>query len=98
MHVEADVRKLAAVVEEFELVAEEFSREEFLADFLDWDMDKLDEICHNTCLESLDNPLLKIVQLRHADIPVDPDQASVEDVGIENSFASDILKALFRVA
>jgi RNA polymerase primary sigma factor len=96
MHVEADVRKLAAVVEEFELVAEEFSRE-FLADFLDWDMDKLDEIwsyMENTRLESLDNPLGEDSSVSHADVLVDPDQSSVEDVGIENSFAADILKAL----
>ena len=48
----------------------------------------------NTRLESLDNPLTEDSSVSHADILVDPDQASVEDVGIENSFASDILKAL----
>lgn len=96
MHVEADVRKLAAVVEEFELDSEEFSRE-FLAGFLNWDMEKLDEIwsyMDNTRLESLDNPLGDDSLVSHADILVDPDQASVENVGIENSFADDILKAL----
>ena len=96
MHVEADVRKLAAVVEELELVTEDFSRE-FLADYLEWDMYKLDEIwsfMENTRLASLDNPLGDEGSVSHADILVDPDQVSVEDVGIENSFASDILKAL----
>ena len=96
MHVEADVRKLAAVVEELELTTEDFSRE-FLADYLEWDMYKLDEIwsfMENTRLASLDNPLGDEGSVSHADILVDPDQVSVEDVGIENSFASDILKAL----
>jgi RNA polymerase sigma factor (sigma-70 family) len=96
MHVEADVRKLAAVIDELELVTEEFSRE-FLADYLDWDLDKLDEIwsfMENTRLESLDNPLSEDSNVSHADILIDPDQASVEEVGLERSFADDILQAL----
>jgi RNA polymerase primary sigma factor len=96
MHVEADVRKLAAVVEEFELITEDFSRE-FLAGYLDWDIDKLEEIwsyMENTRLDSLDTPLGDEFSVSHAAHLVDPDQSAVEDVGIENSFASDILKAL----
>lgn len=96
MHVESDVRKLAAVVDELELIEDEFSRE-FLADYLDWDMEKLDEIwgyMENTRLESLDNPISEDSSISHADILVDPDQLSVEDTGLERSFAEDILKAL----
>lgn len=96
MHVEADVRKLAAVVDELELTEPEYSRE-FLADYLEWDMEKLDEIwsyMENTRLDSLDNPISDDSAVSHADILVDPDQASVEDSGLERSFADDILKAL----
>lgn len=96
MHVEAEVRKLAAVVEELELGEEDVSRE-FFADFMGWDMDKLDEIwsyMENTRLESLDNPLSDEGAISHVDILVDPNQTAVEDVGITNSFAGDILKAL----
>lgn len=96
MHVEADVRKLAAVVDELELTEPEYSRE-FLADYLEWDMEKLDEIwsyMENTRLDSLDNPISEDSAVSHAAILVDPDQASVEDSGLERSFADDILKAL----
>ena len=96
MHVEADVRKLAAVVEELELTTEDFSRE-FLADYLDWDIDKLDEVwsyMENTRLDSLDTPLGDEYSLSRAAHLVDPNQSAVEDVGIETSFASDILNAL----
>jgi RNA polymerase sigma factor (sigma-70 family) len=96
MHVEADVRKLAAVVDELELTEPEYSRE-FLADYLEWDMEKLDDIwsyMENTRLDSLDNPISDDSAVSHADILVDQNQASVEDSGLERSFADDILKAL----
>lgn len=96
MHVEADVRKLAAVIDELELVVDDFSRE-YVAEYLDWDMEYLEEIwsyMENTRLESIDTPLGEDSSISHADILVDPDQASVEDTGIEHSFANDILQAL----
>ena len=96
MHVEADVRKLAAVIDELELIVDDFSRE-YVAEYLDWDMEYLEEIwsyMENTRLESIDNPLGEDSSVSHADILVDPDQASVEDTGIENSFANEILQAL----
>jgi RNA polymerase primary sigma factor len=68
-----------------------------IAEFLDWDDDKLDEIwgyMDNTRLDSLDNPLSEDSSVSHADTLVDPSQPLVEDVGLENSFAADILKAL----
>jgi len=96
MHVEADVRKLAAVVDEFSTRQHGFSRED-IADHLDWDLDHLDDIWHhmeNSRLESLDNPLSEDSSVTHADTLVDYDQTPVEEVGIRASFANDILKAL----
>jgi len=96
MHVEADVRKLAAVLDEFETMHDGYTRDE-LADYLEWDMDHLNDIwehMENTRLESLDNPLSEESGVSHADTLVDADQVAVEDVGTESSFANDILKAL----
>ena len=96
MHVEADVRKLAAVVEEFESSRSSFSMYE-IADYLDWEDDYLDEIwghMENTKLESLDVPLSEESMVSHADTLVNSDQIAVEDAGIEGSFADDIMQAL----
>ena len=96
MHVEADVRKLAAVIDELELVVDDFSRE-FLADYLSWDMDKLDEIwsfMENTRLESLDNQLTDDTSVSYADMLIDPDQSPVDESGLQRSFADDVLTAL----
>lgn len=96
MHVEADVRKLAAVVEEFEASRSSFSTYE-IADYLGWEDDYLDEIwahMENTKLESLDVPLSEDSAVSHADTLVDRDQAAVEDAGIERSFANDVVQAL----
>tara|TARA_Y100000004_G_scaffold88304_1_gene98997 strand:- start:550 stop:1482 length:933 start_codon:yes stop_codon:yes gene_type:complete len=98
MHVEADVRKLAATLEEFESTygAGEYSRHE-LADFLDWDSEKFDDIwshMENTRLESLDIPLSEDSYVSHADTLADPDQTDVDELGIRESFAQDILNAL----
>ena len=98
MHVEADVRKLAATVEEMESMygEGEYSREA-LAEYLGWDDMKLDEIwshMENTRLESLDIPLSEESYVSHADTLADPTQPEVDEVGIRRSFANDILTAL----
>ena len=57
MHVESDVRKLAAVIEDFETSDSAFKRQD-IADFLDWDIEKVENIwahMENTRLESIDN-------------------------------------------
>tara|TARA_Y100000004_G_scaffold87711_1_gene98332 strand:- start:2513 stop:3445 length:933 start_codon:yes stop_codon:yes gene_type:complete len=98
MHVEADVRKLAATVEEMEAMygEGEFTREQ-LAEYLGWEEYKLDEIwshMENTRLESLDIPLSEESYVSHADTMADRDQIDVDEMGIRKSFARDILKAL----
>lgn len=96
MHVEADVRKLAAVVDEFSTYQDTVSRHE-VAEFLGWEFDYLEDIWEhmdNSKLESLDNPLSEESGITYADTLVDSDQTPVEDVGTESSFANDILKAL----
>jgi len=96
MHVEADVRKLVAVIDEFSTHQDDISREQ-VADFLDWDFDYLEEIWQHmetSRLESLDNPLSEDSGVTYADTLVDGNQTPVDEVGTESSFASDILKAL----
>lgn len=96
MHVEADVRKLAAVLEEYEVRHTGFSRYD-IADYLGWEDDYLDEIwsyMEHSRMESLDNPISEDSGVSHADTLIDSDQTAVEDAGLERSFASDILKAL----
>ena len=96
MHIEADVRKLAAVIEEFETVYGNRSKEA-IADFLDWDMDKLDEIwkyMESTRIEHLDNPISDESGVSHADTLMDQTATSVEDDGTAASFAQDILSAI----
>ena len=96
MHIEADVRKLSAVLEDLESSNSDFSRYE-IADYLGWDDEKLDDIwshMENTRLESLDNNLSEDSLISHSDTLVDKNQPEVEDLGIASSFASDILKAL----
>ena len=96
MHVEADVRKLAAVIEEFEARYSDYTRQE-IGDYLEWDDYKLDDIwshMENTRLESLDIPLSEDSMVSHADTLVDPEQLDVDDAGIRNSFAKDIMSSL----
>ncbi len=96
MHVEADVRKLAAVVEEFESREDGFNRKD-LAYFLEWDMDKLDNIwshMENTRLESIDNAITEGSSLQHVDTLIDPNAINVEEAGMETSFAKSIMDAL----
>lgn len=96
MHVEADVRKLAAVIEDFEVKYGGFDRYE-IADYLEWEDDYLEEIwgyMENSRMESLDNPISDDSSISHADTLVDVDQAPVDEAGLERSFADDILKAL----
>jgi RNA polymerase sigma factor (sigma-70 family) len=96
MHVEADVRKLAAVVEEFESREDGFNRRD-LAYFLEWDMDKLDNVwshMENTRLESIDNAITEGSSLQHVDTLIDPNAINVEEAGMEASFAQSIMNAL----
>tara|TARA_R100000005_G_C4997279_1_gene204000 strand:- start:865 stop:1788 length:924 start_codon:yes stop_codon:yes gene_type:complete len=96
MHVESDVRKLAAVVEEFESNEGGYTRKD-LAYFLEWDMEKLDNVwshMENTRLESLDNAVAEGSVLQHVDTLVDPNAIDVADAGMEASFAQSIMKAL----
>lgn len=96
MHVEADVRKLAAVVEEMDIKEDEVTREE-IADYLDWDIDKLEELwlyMENSSLESLDNQVFEDGYASYGDIIPDEDQTPVEDAGTQSTFANDVLKAL----
>lgn len=95
MHVEADVRKLVAFIEENASSPVEYTRYE-IADYLGWDDDKLDEIwiyMENTKLESLDNPLSEDGSLSYMDTIADSD-ISVEDHGMETMFSETIMKAL----
>lgn len=95
MHVEADVRKLVTLVEESASMEEPYTRDE-IADMLDWDYDKLEEVwvyMENTRLESLDNPLSEDGSISHMDTI--PDMGpSVEDHGMEVMFAESIMQAL----
>jgi len=96
MHVEADVRKLAAVVEEFESREDGFNRKD-LAYFLEWDIDKLDNVwshMENTRLESIDNAITEGSSLQHVDTLIDPNAINVEEAGMEASFAQSIMDAL----
>jgi RNA polymerase sigma factor (sigma-70 family) len=96
MHVEADVRKLAAVVEEFESREDGFNRRD-LAYFLEWDMDKLDNVwshMENTRLESIDNAITEGSSLQHVDTLIDTNAINVEEAGMEASFAQSIMNAL----
>ena len=98
MHVEADVRKLASTLEEMDSICGQggYTRQE-LAEYLSWDDDKLDDIwghMENTRLESLDIPLSEDSYVSHADTLADPSQLGVDEVGIRQSFAQDILLAL----
>tara|TARA_Y100000361_G_C11153498_1_gene342686 strand:+ start:1474 stop:2385 length:912 start_codon:yes stop_codon:yes gene_type:complete len=96
MHVEADVRKLAAVIEEFESSRHGFSRKD-IADFLDWDIDKLENIwshMENTRLESLDNLVSEGSAMEYVDTIQDPNAIDVEQAGSEKSFSKSIMDAL----
>tara|TARA_Y100000004_G_scaffold75355_1_gene84748 strand:- start:246 stop:1157 length:912 start_codon:yes stop_codon:yes gene_type:complete len=96
MHVEADVRKLAAVIEEFESSKHGFSRKD-IADFLDWDIDKLENIwshMENTRLESLDNLVSEGSAMEYVDTIQDPNAIDVEQAGSEKSFSKSIMDAL----
>ncbi len=96
MHVEADVRKLAAVVEEFESREDGFNRKD-IAYFLEWDIDKLDNVwshMENTRLESIDNAITEGSSLQHVDTLIDPNAINVEEAGMEASFAQSIMNAL----
>lgn len=96
MHIEADVRKLAAVLDEFSIKEDDYSRSD-IADYLGWEDDYLEDIwlhMDNTRLEYLDNPLSEDGSITHAETIVDVDQVPVEDAGTESSYAADILKAL----
>ena len=96
MHVEADVRKLAAVIEEFESSRHGFSRRD-IADFLDWDIDKLENIwshMENTRLESLDNLVSEGSAMEYVDTIQDPNAVDVEQAGSQKSFSKSIMDAL----
>ena len=96
MHVEADVRKLAAVIEDFESSRHGFSRRD-IADFLDWDIDKLENIwshMENTRLESLDNLVAEGSAMEYVDTIQDPNAIDVEQAGSEKSFSKSIMDAL----
>jgi len=96
MHVEADVRKLAAVIEEFESSRYGFSRKD-IADFLDWEIDKLENIwshMENTRLESLDNLVSEGSVMEYVDTIQDPNAIDVEQAGSEKSFSKSIMDAL----
>ena len=96
MHVESDVRKLAAVIEEFESSRHGFSRRD-IADWLDWDMDKLDSIwshMENTRLESIDNLVSEGSSMQYIDTIQDPNAVDVEEAGSEKSFSKSIMDAL----
>tara|TARA_Y100000356_G_scaffold98368_1_gene83687 strand:- start:856 stop:1767 length:912 start_codon:yes stop_codon:yes gene_type:complete len=96
MHVESDVRKLAAVIEEFESSRHGFSRRD-IADWLDWDMDKLDNIwshMENTRLESIDNLVSEGSSMQYIDTIQDPNAVDVEEAGSEKSFSKSIMDAL----
>jgi RNA polymerase primary sigma factor len=96
MHVEADVRKLAAVIEEFESSRHGFSRKD-IADFLDWDIEKLENIwshMENTRLESLDNLVSEGSAMEYVDTIQDPNAVDVEQAGSEKSFSKSIMDAL----
>lgn len=95
MHVEADVRKLVSLIEEISVHEESYTRSE-IADMLEWDYQKLDEVwvyMENTRLESLDNFIAEDGSLSHMDTIAD-DALSVEDSGMESMFATSIMKAL----
>ena len=96
MHVESDVRKLAAVIEEFESTKHGFTRED-IANWLDWDMDKLDNIwlhMENTRLESIDNLVSEGSSMQYIDTIEDPNAVNVEEAGSEKSFSKSIMDAL----
>ena len=96
MHVEADVRKLAAVIEEFESTRYGFSRKD-IAVFLDWGIDKLENIwshMENTRLESLDNLVSEGSAMQYVDTIQDPNAVDVEEAGSEKSFSQSIMNAL----
>jgi len=96
MHVESDVRKLAAVIEEFESSKYGFTRVD-IADWLDWDMDKLDNIwmhMENTRLESIDNLVSEGSSMQYIDTIEDPNAVNVEEAGSEKSFSKSIMDAL----
>jgi RNA polymerase primary sigma factor len=95
MHVEADVRKLVSLVEELSTHEETYTREE-IADMLEWDYDKVDEVwvyMENTRLESLDNFIAEDGSLSHMDTIADQ-SVSVEDSGMESMFANSIMQVL----
>ena len=95
MHVEADVRKLVNLVEELSVSTESYTKEE-MADILEWDYQKLEEIwmyMENTRLESLDNYISEDGSLSHVDTIADSG-ISVEDSGMESIFAGSIMKVL----
>jgi RNA polymerase sigma factor (sigma-70 family) len=96
MHVESDVRKLAAVIEDFETSASDFTRYE-IAEFLDWDIEKVENIwahMENTRLESIDNHVSEGSSMEFIDTIQDPDAVNVEEAGTEKSFSKSIMDAL----
>jgi RNA polymerase primary sigma factor len=96
MHVESDVRKLAAVIEDFETSASDFTRHE-IAEFLDWDIEKVESIwahMENTRLESIDNHVSEGSSMEFIDTIQDPDAVNVEEAGTEKSFSKSIMDAL----
>lgn len=95
MHIDANVRKLAAVIDQLDSVGATVSRSE-IATMLGWDADKLNETwayMDASRVDYLDNPMGDESGLSYIDTVVDP----AEDVGVDGiraSFAEDILKAL----
>tara|TARA_Y100000004_G_scaffold27554_1_gene28206 strand:- start:235 stop:1146 length:912 start_codon:yes stop_codon:yes gene_type:complete len=96
MHVESDVRKLAAVIEDFETSDSAFKRQD-IADFLNWDIEKVENIwahMENTRLESIDNHVSEGSSMEFIDTIQDPDAVDVEEAGTEKSFSRSIMDAL----
>ena len=96
MHVESDVRKLAAVIEDFETSDSAFKRQD-IADFLDWDIEKVENIwahMENTRLESIDNHVSEGSSMEFIDTIQDSDAVDVEEAGTEKSFSRSIMDAL----
>ena len=96
MHVEADVRKLAAVIEEMDIKEEDITRQE-IADYLDWDIEKVEELwlyMENSTLESLDNQVFDDGYAAYSDIIPDDTLIPVEEAGTQTTFAADVMKAL----